>query len=84
MTLDLSGLTLAERILSVRANRRVMAGELVVVEIDGVMVVDSIAPSVIARIENDLGGRVRNPERVSFRARPRCARLERRSRQSAG
>lgn len=66
MTLDFSGLTLAERILSVRANRRVMAGELVVVEIDGVMVVDSIAPSVIARIENDLGGRVRNPERVSF------------------
>ena len=66
MTLDLSGLTLAERILSVRAGRRVVAGELVVVNIDQVMVVDSIAPSVIARIENDLGGRVRNPERVSF------------------
>lgn len=66
MTLGLSGLTLAERILSVRAGRRVAAGELVVVDIDQVMVVDSIAPSVIARIESDLGGRVRNPERVSF------------------
>jgi len=63
---DLHGLTLAERILSVRSGSRVRAGDLVVVEVDGVMVVDSIAPSVIARIENDLGGRVRNPERVSF------------------
>lgn len=66
MNLDLAGLTLAERVLSVRAGRRVVAGELVVVEVDQVMVVDSIAPSVIARIENDLGRRVRNPERVSF------------------
>lgn len=65
-TPDLNGLTLAERILSVRAGRRVRAGELVVVPVDQVMVVDSIAPSVIARIENDLGGRVRHPERVSF------------------
>jgi methanogen homoaconitase large subunit len=66
VNVDLAGLTLAERILSVRAGRRVCAGELVVVDIDQVMVVDSIAPSVIARIENDLGGRVRIPERVSF------------------
>lgn len=63
---DLRGLTLAERILSVRARRRVRAGELVVVDVDGVMVVDSIAPSVMRRIESDLGGRIRNPERVSF------------------
>ena len=62
----LQGLTLAERILSVRAGRRVRAGELVVVPVDQVMVVDSIAPSVISQIENDLGGRVRHPERVSF------------------
>lgn len=63
---DLAGLTLAERILSVRAGRRVRAGDLIVVDVDQVMVVDSIAPSVIRRIEGDLGGRVRNPERVSF------------------
>ena len=63
---DLQGLTLAERILSVRSGARVRAGELVVIPVDQVMVVDSIAPSVIARIENDLGGRVRHPERVSF------------------
>ncbi len=63
---DLRGLTLAERILSVRSGSRVRAGELVVVSVDQVMVVDSVAPSVIARIENDLGGRVRNPERVTF------------------
>ena len=66
MKLELQGLTLAERILSVRSGARVRAGELVVVPVDQVMVVDSIAPSVIARIENDLGGRVRHPERVSF------------------
>ena len=66
MNLNLNGLTLAERILSVRAGKRVRAGELVVVPVDQVMVVDSIAPSVIARIENDLGGLVRHPERVSF------------------
>ena len=63
---DLRGLTLAERILSVRVGSRVRAGELVVVNVDQVMVVDSVAPSVIARIEDDLGGRVRNPERVTF------------------
>ena len=63
---NLRGLTLAERILSVRSGTRVRAGELVVVEVDQVMVVDSVAPSVISRIENDLGGRVRNPERVTF------------------
>ncbi len=63
---DLSGLTLAERILSVRSGSRVRAGELVVVGVDQVMVVDSVAPAVIARIENDLGGRVLHPERVSF------------------
>lgn len=66
MNLDLKGLTLAERILSVRSGGRVQAGELVVVDIDQVMVVDSIAPSVIRRLEQDLGGQIRHPERVSF------------------
>lgn len=64
--LDYRGLTLAERILSARAGKRVRAGELVVVDIDQVMVVDSIAPSVIKRIEGDLGGAIKHPERVSF------------------
>ena len=65
MSLELSGLTLAERILSVRAGKRVQAGELAVVNVDQVMVVDSIAPSMIDRIENDLGGVIKHPERVS-------------------
>ncbi|MDZ7703740.1 MAG: 3-isopropylmalate dehydratase large subunit [Trueperaceae bacterium] len=66
MAIDLRGFTLAERILSQRAGRRVVAGELAVVDVDQVMVVDSIAPSVISRIENDLGGAIRHPDRVCF------------------
>ncbi len=65
-TPDMQGLTLAERMLSARAGRRVRAGDLVVVDIDQVMVVDSIAPSVIRIIEEDLGGVVKHPERVSI------------------
>jgi len=45
------GLTLAEKILSKRAGREVRAGELVVVEVDQVMVVDSIAGSFFKRLE---------------------------------
>lgn len=65
MNLDLSGLTLAERILSVKAGRRVTAGELAVASVDQVMVVDSIAPSVIKIIEEKLGGEIKHPERVA-------------------
>lgn len=64
--IDFSGLTLAERILSARSGARSTAGELVVVEVDQVMVVDSIAPSVIRRIHEDLGGVIKHPERVSI------------------
>jgi methanogen homoaconitase large subunit len=64
--IDLHGLTLAERILSVRAGARLRAGDLAVVEIDQVMVVDSIAPSVMRILDESLGGMVRHPERVSF------------------
>ena len=64
--MNLSGLTLAERILSVRSGKRVQAGELAVVEVDQVMVVDSIAPSAIRVIEESLGGEVKHPERVCF------------------
>ncbi len=66
MTYDLKGLTLAERILSVRSGRRVKAGDLVVVPVDQVMVVDSIAPSVIRLLKEELAGEIRHPERVSF------------------
>jgi len=62
---DLSGLTLAERILSVKAGRRVRAGEVVVVPVDQVMMVDSIAPSALRIVEEELGGVLQYPERVS-------------------
>ncbi|MEJ2356920.1 MAG: 3-isopropylmalate dehydratase large subunit [Deinococcales bacterium] len=62
---DLSGLTLAERILSVKAGRRVRAGEVVVVPVDQVMMVDSIAPSALRIVEDELGGAIQHPERVS-------------------
>lgn len=63
-SVDLAGLTLAERVLSRRAGKRVRAGELTVVEVDRVMIVDSIAPSVMKLIE-ELGGEIAAPERVS-------------------
>ncbi|MEJ2359694.1 MAG: homoaconitate hydratase family protein [Deinococcales bacterium] len=62
---DLRGLTLAERILSVKAGRRVHAGEVVVVPVDQVMMVDSIAPSALRIVEEELGGVLQHPERVS-------------------
>ncbi len=61
----LDGLTLAERILSVKANRRVSAGELVVVPVDQVMVVDSIAGSFFKRLAQ-LDATPQHPERVSI------------------
>ncbi|RIH88703.1 3-isopropylmalate dehydratase large subunit [Calidithermus roseus] len=59
------GLTLAEKILSQRAGREVRAGELVVVEVDQVMVVDSIAGSFFKRLEQ-LGATPRYPEKVAI------------------
>jgi methanogen homoaconitase large subunit len=58
-------LTLAEKILSHRAGRNVQAGEMVVVDVDQVMVVDSIAGSFFKRLEQ-LGAIPRYPERVSI------------------
>lgn len=63
--IDLAGLSLAERILSVKAGRRVRAGEVVVVPVDQVMMVDSIAPSALRIVMDELGGEIRHPERVS-------------------
>jgi methanogen homoaconitase large subunit len=58
-------LTLAEKILSHRAGRDVRSGDLVVVEVDQVMVVDSIAGSFFKRLEQ-LGANPRYPEKVSI------------------
>jgi methanogen homoaconitase large subunit len=58
-------LTLAERILSQRAGRTVRAGELIVVEVDQVMVVDSIAGSFFRRLEA-LQATPRYPEKVTI------------------
>lgn len=59
------GLTLAEKILSHRAGREVRAGELVVVEVDQVMVVDSVAGSFFKRLEQ-LDATPRYPEKVAI------------------
>lgn len=56
---------MAEKIISARAGQIVYAGDLAVVEVDHVMVVDSIAQSVIAVLA-DLNATPKFPERVSF------------------
>ena len=60
------GQTLAETILSHAAGRRVRPGDLIVVPVDFAMAVDSIAPSVISVLREELGARVRDPERVAI------------------
>ncbi len=64
--MNLNGLTLAERILSVKSGMPVVAGDIVIVEVDQVMMVDSIAPDVIEIIENELDGEIRKPEKISI------------------
>ncbi|MGQ9459040.1 MAG: 3-isopropylmalate dehydratase large subunit [Anaerolineae bacterium] len=59
--------TLVEEILSHAAGRPVRAGELVVVPVDLAMAVDSIAPSVIRILQEELGmERVADPDRVAI------------------
>ena len=58
--------TMAEKILSRRGDRAVYAGDLAVVEVDQVMVVDSIAQSFIERMQRDLDATPKFPERVSI------------------
>ncbi|WP_425146830.1 3-isopropylmalate dehydratase large subunit [Deinococcus sp.] len=58
--------TMAERILSQRSGGTHYAGDLAVVEVDQVMVVDSIAQSFIERMERDLESVPKYPERVSI------------------
>ncbi|GGL73372.1 3-isopropylmalate dehydratase large subunit 1 [Deinococcus aerolatus] len=66
MTFVLKPQTMAEKILSRRGDRVVYAGDLAVVEVDQVMVVDSIAQSFIERMQKDLAAVPRYPERVSI------------------
>nr|WP_183987940.1 3-isopropylmalate dehydratase large subunit [Deinobacterium chartae] len=56
---------MAEKILSRRSGHAVYAGELAVVEVDQVMIVDSIAQSVIAVLK-DLEATPKYPHKVSF------------------
>ncbi len=58
--------TMAEKILSKRGTKTVFAGELAVVEVDNVMIVDSIAESVIEILETELETLPKYPERVSI------------------
>jgi methanogen homoaconitase large subunit len=58
--------TMAEKILSQRGGKVVYAGDLAVVEVDNVMIVDSIAESVIEILARDLAARPKYPERVSI------------------
>ena len=66
MTSVLKPQTMAEKILSRRGDRAVYAGDLAVVEVDQVMVVDSIAQSFIERMQKDLAAVPKYPERVSI------------------
>ncbi|GAA5532587.1 homoaconitate hydratase family protein [Deinococcus aluminii] len=57
---------MAEKILSQRGSQTVYAGDLAVVDVDQVMVVDSIAQSFIQRMEEDLAATPKFPGRVSI------------------
>jgi methanogen homoaconitase large subunit len=58
--------TMAEKILSRKSGKTVFAGDLAVVEVDNVMIVDSIAESVIEILEKELNAKPKYPERVSI------------------
>jgi methanogen homoaconitase large subunit len=62
----MSGQTMAEKILSKRSAKTVYAGDLAVVEVDNVMIVDSIAESVIEILRDELNAVPKHPERVSI------------------
>ncbi len=58
--------TLAEQILSHAAGRAVQPGDLVVVPVDMAMAVDSIAPSVVSVLREELGAHVHDPARTAI------------------
>jgi methanogen homoaconitase large subunit len=61
------GLTLSEQIISHAAGREVHAGDLVVVPVDCAMGVDSITPSIIDVMRNELGvERVFDPDKIAI------------------
>jgi methanogen homoaconitase large subunit len=61
----MSGLSLTQQILSRKAGRVVHPGELVVVEPDVVMSHDSLSPSIIKIMRDEMGvSRVHNPEQL--------------------
>lgn len=58
--------TVAEKIISDHAGRTVTAGEIAVVDVDGVMATDATAPLAIQAFEKMNGRRLWDPERVSL------------------
>ncbi len=59
--------TIAEKILGAKVGKEVSPGEIVVVELDGVMAQDGTAPLAIKVMNERFGGeRVKYPERVAF------------------
>ena len=58
--------TVAEKIISAHAGRAVMAGEIAVVDVDGVMATDATAPLAIQAFEKMNGRQLWDPERVSL------------------
>lgn len=60
------GQTISEKIISRHAGYAVVAGEIAIVEVDGVMATDATAPLAIKAFEAMGGERLKHPERVSF------------------
>ena len=58
--------TVAEKIISAHAGRAVTAGEIAVVDVDGVMATDATAPLAIQAFEKMNGRQQWDPERVSL------------------
>lgn len=60
------GQTLSEQILSQKAGHTVHAGEFVVIEPDAVMSHDSLTPSIIKILIEELGMGIKHPDRLVF------------------
>ncbi|NLF52125.1 MAG: 3-isopropylmalate dehydratase large subunit, partial [Leptolinea sp.] len=58
------GQTLSEQILSQKAGHTVHAGEFVVIEPDAVMSHDSLTPSIIKILIEELGMGIKHPDRL--------------------
>ncbi len=60
------GQTLSEQILSRKAGRAVSPGDFVVIEPDAIMSHDSLTPSIIKILKEELGMTVKYPDRLTF------------------